>query len=334
MRASAAGRSRKPCRRIPTTAPRWRAPNRGRGVAVGYRWNAGGVSSATINVNHDGTVNLITGAVDIGGTRTAVAMHAAETLGLTAADVHPTVVDTDSVGWTGATGGSRVTFDTGLAAMAAAEEVNRQMAARAAILWEVESDAVECADGRFTCPAKPDETLTFKELAGKLMRTGGPITCSATNKNLGVGPIFAGNIVDVEVDPETGAVQILRFTAFMDAGRAVHPAYVEGQLQGGTVQGIGWALHEEYVYDEDGAMRNPTLLDYRMPTALDVPMIEAVLIEVPHPRHPLGVRGVGEVPIVPPMATIANAISHAIGVRMAALPMSPRAVLEALEAER
>ena len=306
-------------------------PNRGRGVSMGYRFNAGGVSSATINVNADGTINLITGAVDIGGTRTSVAMHAAEALHLQVEDVRPIVVDTDSVGWTGATAGSRVTFDTGLAAIAAAEDVKKQMAARAALLWEAEADDVEFHDGVFVCATNPDQRLTFKQLVGKLLSTGGPITCSATNRNLGVGPIFAGNIVDVEVDPETGKVEILRFTAFMDAGRSVYPDYVEGQLQGGTVQAIGWALNEEYSYDDQGTLRNASLLDYRMPTALDVPMIETVIIEVPNPRHPLGLRGVGEVPIVPTLAALANAIHDATGVRLTALPMSPGAILEALE---
>jgi len=175
--------------------------------------------------------------------------------------------------------------------------------------------------------------MTFKELAGRLLRTGGPVTCSASANSTGVGPIFAGNIVDVEVDPETGKVDILRCTAFIDAGQAVHPSFVEGQMQGGTAQGIGWALHEEYTYTADGVMTNPTFLDYRMPTTLDVPMIDTVIVEVPNPRHPFGLRGVGEVPIIPPLAAIANAIYNAIGVRMTRLPMSPGAILEALQAK-
>ena len=308
-------------------------PGRGRGVAVGFRWNAGGASSVTLNVNSNGTMSLVSGAVDIGGTRVATAMAAAEVMGLTAEEVTPQVVDTDAVGWSGATGGSRVAFDTTLAAMDAAEEVKRRMIARAALLWEVPEDEVEFEDGVFICTNNPEMKIDFKALAGKLMSTGGPISCSATNQNIGVGPTFGGNIVDLEVDLETGKVQILRYTAFMDAGRAVHPSYVEGQLQGGCVQGIGWALNEEYFYSDDGTMLNSSFLDYRMPTSLDVPMIDTVLIEVPHPRHPLGVRGVGEIPIVVPMAAIANAIYHATGKRMTRLPMSPGAILEALEAE-
>ena len=308
-------------------------PNQGRGVAVGYRWQAGQMSSATITVNNNGTINLVTGSVDIGGTRTAVAMQAAEVLGIAAEDVVPTVVDTDTIGYTAVTGGSRTAFDTGLAAIQAAEDIKRQMAARAALIWEVQDEDVSFADGVFTCVKNPNDSFTFRELSGRLMRTGGTITTSVSTVSTGVGPIIAGNIVDVEVDPETGKIDILRFTAFLDVGTPVHPSYVEGQIQGGTVQGIGWALNEEYCYNDQGAMLNSSFLDYRMPTTLDVPMIEAVMIEVPNPRHPFGLRGVGEAPIIPPLPAIANAVSHAIGVRMNNLPISPVAVLEALEAK-
>ncbi len=306
-------------------------PNQGRGVAVGYRWQGGQASSATINVNNNGTINLITGSVDIGGTRTSVAMQAAEVLGLSAEDVFPSVVDTDTIGYTATTGGSRITFDTGLAAIATADEVVKQMGARAALMWEVQPEDVVFKDGTFTCIKNTEDRIPFKDLAGRLMRTGGPVTCSASATSTGVGPIFAGNIVDVEVDPDTGKVDILRYTAFMDVGTAVHPAYVEGQIQGGTVQGIGWALNEEYVYDAKGAMLNSSFLDYRMPTTLDLPMIETVMIEVPNPRHPFGLRGVGEAPIIPPLPALANAVSNAIGVRMTNLPLTPAAILEAMK---
>jgi CO/xanthine dehydrogenase Mo-binding subunit len=306
-------------------------PNQGRGVAVGYRWQAGQISSATINVNPNGTINLLTGSVDIGGSRTAVAMQAAEVLGIRAEDVAPTVVDTDTIGYTAVTGGSRTAFDTGLAAIEAAEDVKRQMAARAALIWEVQDEDVAFADGVFTCTKNTEDRFTFKELSGRLMRTGGPVTTSVSTMSTGVGPIIAGNIVDVEVDPETGKVDILRDTAFLDVGMPVHPSYVEGQIQGGTVQGIGWALNEEYFYDDKGVMQNSSFLDYRMPTTLDVPMIDTVMIEVPNPRHPFGLRGVGEAPIIPPLPAIANAVSHAIGVRMNNLPITPGSILDALE---
>ena len=306
-------------------------PNRGRGVAVAFRAQGGQVSSATINVNSDGTLNLITGSVDIGGTRTATAMQVAEVLGIDSEDINPAVADTDSVGYTGNTGGSRTAFDTGLAGIAAAEEVIKQMKGRAALLWEVQDEDVEFADGTFVCSKNSEDKYTFKELATRLMRTGGPVTCSASAPSTGVGPIFSGNIVDVEVDPDTGKVEILRCTAFIDAGQAVHPSFVEGQIQGATVQGVGWALNEEYVYNDDGSVANASFLDYRMPTSLDLPMIDSVIIEVPNPRHPFGLRGVGEGPIIPPLPALANAISHATGVRMRKLPMSPGNILEAIE---
>ncbi len=307
-------------------------PNRGRGVAVGYRLNGGGSgSSATIHVNANGTINLITGSVDIGGTRTAVAMQAAEVLGIPAEDVNPTVVDTDAVGWTGGTGGSRIAFDTGRAAINTAQEVVRQMKARAALLWEVQPDDVDFVDGSFICQKNPEDRFTFKALAAKLMDTGGPVTCSGQDKQGGVGAQLAGHIVDVEVDPETGKVDILRYTTFIDAGKAAHPSYVEGQMQGGALQGIGWALNEEYYMTDDGTMANSSFLDYRMPTSLDLPMIDCEIIEVPNARHPFGLRGVGETVLIPPLAAMANAVHSALGVRMYNLPMSPGAILEALE---
>ena len=308
-------------------------PYRGRGMALGHRFNSGQTSSAIIHVNNNGTVSLLTGSVDIGGTRTAVAMQVAEVLGLTAEEVWPTVVDTDSVGFTGVTGGSRTAYDTGLAAVAACEEVKKIMMARAALIWEVQPEDVEFQDGAFFCTRNPEDRMTFKELAARQMGTGGPVTCSVSTNSTGVGSTFGGNIVDVEVDPETGKVEILRYTAFIDAGQSVHPSYVEGQVQGATVQGIGWALNEEYFYTKDGTMANSSFLDYRMPTSLDVPMIDTHIVEVPNPRHPFGLRGVGEVPLIPPLAAMANAISHAIGVRMNKLPMSPGAIVEALESK-
>ena len=309
-------------------------PNQGRGVAIGFWFNVGFQSSATINVNVDGTISLITGSVDIGGTRAAVSMQAAEVLGIRAEDVHPTVGDTDAVGWTSVTGGSRTAMSTGMAAINAALEVIDEMKQRAALIWETPSDQVEFADGVFTSVKNPQDRLTFKELAGRLAATGGIITVSATSNPTQVGPSFAGMIVDVQVDPETGKVDVLRATAVQDVGKAAHPSYVEGQMQGGVAQGIGWALNEEYFFDKDGTMLNPTFLDYRMPTSLDLPLIDTVLVEVPNPAHPFGLRGVGEVPIVPPLAAVANAIYHAIGVRMTSLPMNPGAILEAIEGKQ
>jgi CO/xanthine dehydrogenase Mo-binding subunit len=304
-------------------------PHRGRGVAMGFWFNAGMQSSATIGVTSSGQISLVTGSVDIGGTRAALAMQAAEVLGLEAEDVHPSVGDTDSVGWTGVTGGSRTTFSTGIAVINAAEDIKLQMKERAALLWETQPGDVDFTDGNFVSKKNPEDKLTFKALAAKLMATGGPISASAHSDPKGVGPAYAGIIVDVEVDPDTGKVDVLRATIAQDAGKAAHPSYVEGQMQGGTVQGIGWALNEEYYFDAQGSMMNSSFLDYRMPTSLDLPMIDTIVVEVPNPGHPFGLRGVGEVSLVPPMAAVGNAISRALGTRIADLPMSPGAIVDA-----
>jgi len=304
--------------------------NRGRGVAAGFWFNVGFQSSAMVNVHSDGTASVVIGSVDIGGQRASMAMVAAEVLGLEATDVRPVVVDTDSIGHTDVTGGSRTSFATGLAVYEAAQDAVRQLKERAAKLWEKKPEEVEFDLGRLSAKGDGIKPMTIKEIAPRLARTGGPITGRATVNARNVGPAFASTCVDVEVDPDTGKVQILRATVAQDAGKAIHPSYVEGQMQGGTVQGIGWALNEEYFYDDRGILRNSGLLDYRMPTCLDLPLIETCIVEVPTPGHPIGVRGVGEVSIVPPPAAVANAIARATGARMTELPMSPARVCKAL----
>ncbi|HEX5270733.1 MAG TPA: xanthine dehydrogenase family protein molybdopterin-binding subunit, partial [Gemmataceae bacterium] len=305
-------------------------PNRGRGVASGFWFNIGLKSSCHASVNADGTVSLVEGSTDIGGSRTSIAMQLAEALGIGAADVRPQVGDTDSVGYTDVTGGSRVTYATGLAAYEAAQDIKRQMIARAATIWQVPADEVSYDDGVLRCKSDAAKALTFKQLAEKLHATGGTIVGRASVDAGGFTNGFATHVVDVEVDPETGKVTVLRYTAVQDVGRAIHPSYVEGQMQGGAVQGIGWALNEEYFYNPKGEMANASFLDYRMPTSLDLPMIDTVMVEVPNPSHPFGVRGVGEVPIVPPPAALANAIYRAVGVRLNQLPMSPGRVAKAV----
>jgi CO/xanthine dehydrogenase Mo-binding subunit len=302
----------------------------GRGVASGFWFNAGFQSTATVSINSDGTANVVTGSPDIGGSRASCAMIAAEVLGLKAEEVNPVVADTESIGHTDVTGGSRVTFATGYAVYEAAQDAVKQLKERAAVLWKVKPEDVAYQDGAVSCTTNGNESMTLKQLAGRLARAGGPVTGRASVNPRGVGPAFGTHVVDVAVDPETGKVDILRYTAVQDVGKAVHPSYVEGQIQGGAAQGIGWALNEEYYYDENGQMRNSGFLDYRMPTTLDLPMIETILVEVPNPGHPVGIRGVGEVPIVPPPAAIANAIYRAVGVRMTELPMSPPKVCKAI----
>ena len=304
--------------------------NRGRGMASGFWFNVGLQSSAIVNIHTDGTASVVIGSVDIGGTRAAQAMIAAEVLGLDVIDVRPLVTDTDSIGHTDVTGGSRTCFATGWAVHDAAQDALRQLKERAAKLWEKKPEEVAFSNGQFSTDGNGVKPMTVKELAGRLARTGGPIAGRATVNARSVGPAFATTLVDVEVDPDTGKVSILRATVAQDAGKAIHPSYVEGQMQGGTAQGIGWALNEEYFYDDRGILRNSGLLDYRMPTCLDLPLIETCIVEVPTPGHPLGVRGVGEVSIVPPLAAVANAIAHAVGVRMGELPMSPPRLLKAM----
>jgi CO/xanthine dehydrogenase Mo-binding subunit len=305
-------------------------PNCGRGVAFGFWGNWGAQSSSAISVNGDGTVSLITGSVDVTGTRTSLAMQVAEVLGLTPDQVKPTMGDTDSIGFSQVSAGSRTTMATGIAVVKAAHDVVHQLRERAALLWAVPLDYVSFQDGTFVTRTGAEQRMTFAELAGQLPETGGPVTGVGNVNVREWGGTFGAHIVDVHVDPETGKVTVLRYTAVQDVGRAIHPAAVEGQIQGGTVQGIGWALYEGYAYDENGMLQNPSLLDYKQPTALDVPPIECVIVEDPYPKHPFGVRGVGETPIVPPPAAMAAAIYRATGARMDQLPMTPDRILSAM----
>ena len=205
------------------------------------------------------------------------------------------------------------------------------MAERAAQLWESPSDLVVVENGVFTNKENPNLAISFDELCEKLHDTGGPITVHMGKSAESFIPGTAAHLVDVEVDPETGKVDLLRYTVFQDVGKAVHPDYVEGQMQGAAVQGIGMALNEEYFYDAEGHLKNASFLDYRMPTSLDLPMIETVILESPNPAHPYGVRGCGEHCIIPPPAAIANAIHDAVGVRMNSMPMAPHKVCAAIK---
>jgi len=312
------------------TAP-LEGPNRGRGVAVGFWRNNTGPSCAVANVNGDGTVMLVEGSVDIGGSRVVVAQQLAEVLGIPVEDVFPEVGDTDSIGFTSLTAGSGVAFKTGWAAITAAQDIKEQLIVRAALLWETEPENVEYVDGVLQHKADPELHMSFKEMAPKLNDTGGPVVGRGNVNPRGAGGSAAATLVDLEIDPETGKTQVLRCTVFQDAGKAIHPSYVEGQMQGGTAQGLGWAINEEYFMNDEGHLLNSSLLDYRMMTSLDVPMIDTVIVEVANPGHPFGVRGVGEGSIVPPMAAVANAVYRATGIRMTELPMSPTVLLEAAE---
>ena len=306
----------------------------GRGVASGFWFNAGGESCAQVNITEDGNVAVTTGHPDIGGSRASIANITAELLGIDINRVSVTIGDTASIGFSNLTGGSRVLFASALVVTESTKQVIDILKDRAAKIWNIDKEAIDWENG----VAKPAgdnagkfKPLTLAEIADQATPTGGPIGAGHQVNTVGAEGGFATHICDVEVDVELGIARILKYTAIQDVGKAIHPAYVEGQLQGGVVQGIGWALNEEYIYNDKGKLDNPGFLDYRIPVCSDLPMIDTVIVEVPNPKHPQGVRGVGEVPIVPPLAAIANAIYNAVGKRFYSLPMSPPKVLEGLE---
>ena len=305
-------------------------PNQGRGVSAGFWFNAGMMSSATVHINENGSATVVTGSPDIGGSRQSMALMAAEELGIPYESIKAVVADTETVGFNDVTGGSRVTLATGAAVVDACRIIVEDLRARAAKTWDVEVDQVEWVEGQAQHVEGTQPPLSLNDLAAKSGRTGGPISANASLNSRGVGAGFSTQLCDVEVDPETGVTRVVRYLTAQDAGRAISPDYVEGQMQGGVVQGIGWALNEEYIHNPDGVMETPSFLDYRIPVASDLPMIDCAIVEVPNPAHPYGVRGVGEVGIVPPMAAVGNAIRDAIDVRMTDLPMSPVRILEAL----
>lgn len=316
--------------------PHYSAPlgeNQGRGLSCGFWFNFGGNTCVSLNLNSDGTVGVVEGNPDIGGSRASISMMAAEELGIPYEKVRTVITDTNSLGYNDVTDGSRVTFAVGLATIEAARAAIKIMCSRVAKIWGIDEEAVVWEDG-CAKPSGPNAgefpPMTIAEIAAIADNTGGPIAGHHEINADGAGVSFGVHLVDTEVDPETGATKILRYTVFQDAGKAVHPDYVEGQMQGGAVQGIGWALNEEYIYGKDGRLQNPGFLDYRIPVASDLPPIDTVILEIPNPGHPYGVRGVGETSIVPPLAAISNAVSRATGVRMTELPMSPPKLLKAM----
>ena len=298
----------------------------GRGLGLGY-WRGGtNTSSCSLTVQADGSISVVIGSVDLSGARTAFTQITADEFEIPAEIVHVEMGDTDTVGYTDGSGGSRVTYVTGAAVHNACRNALQVLRARAADTLDVTPEVVDYQEGVFTARDIPDREVTLSELASASVRGAGVISVTGTASGMEPAPSFTAHIADVEVDEDTGKVQVLNYTVFEDVGKAINRDGVEGQIQGGVAQGIGWALHEAYIYDEAGRMTNPSLLDYRMPTALDLPRIRTELIEVPASDGPYGVRGVGEVPIVPPAGTLANAIYDATGVRMDRLPMSPENV--------
>jgi len=302
----------------------------GRGVASGFWFNIGGNSTATVHVNEDGNVNVIEGSPDIGGSRASMALFAAEEFGISVDRVSVKIADTQTIGFNDVTGGSRVTLATGKVVVDCCRAIKEDLCRRAAKTWDCEIDDVEWVDGQAQHASGTETPLSLADLAAKAPRTGGPISVTKSDNVRGAGAGFTTQLVDLEIDDETGVCRVARYTTAQDAGKAIHPSYVEGQMQGGVVQGIGWAFNEEYIHRPDGTLDNPGFLDYRIPVASDLPMIDTIVVEVPNPNHPYGVRGVGEAGIVPPMAAIGNAIQRGAGVRLHDLPMSPMRVLDAI----
>ncbi len=316
--------------------PHMNAPlgeNQGRGMACGFWFNFGGQTCTDLNINADGTVTLAVGTVDVGGSRASLSLIAAEELGIEYDDIKAVIADTATLGYNDMTDGSRGTFSTSMATISAARNAIEVMRQRASLMWDIPVEDIYWEDGHAHAAGSKHGNrtpLSVKEIAAEAGNTGGPIAGHSELVADGAGVSFATHICDLEVDPETGETRIKRYTVIQDAGKAVHPDYVEGQYQGGAAQGIGWALNEEYIYGEDGRLQNPGFLDYRIPVCSDLPMIDTQILEIPNPNHPYGVRGVGETSIVPPLAAIANAVSNAVDVRMTHIPISPPRILAAL----
>jgi CO/xanthine dehydrogenase Mo-binding subunit len=307
----------------------------GHGVGLAMcQWRSGsGPSSASITINEDGTVILLTGSVDITGTDTVLAQIAAASLGVEMRQVVIAKRDTDVAPFTGPTGGSRITYSQGKAVELAAEDTKRKLIALAAERLEAPAEALACAGGRVYAKEAPERGFSLGQLARlSLTSKAGPIQGTAALSAMPFAPVFNTQAVEVRVDRETGAVKIVRFVQAQDVGVALNPMAVEGQIEGGAVQGIGRALSEEVVIRE-GRILNPSLTTYLMPLAPDMPAIENVLVEVPTEEGPFGARAVAEPPGFGPPAAIANAIADAVGVRLKELPLSPEKILRALRGE-
>jgi len=306
----------------------------GRGISCGFWFNRGGETSSTMTLAPDGSVTSATGTADVAGSRISIAMMAAEELGISVDKVRVRMADTNSLGFNRVTAGSRTTFSVGMVVVDNARKCITELCRRAANIWGVAEEEVVYEDGQVK-PASSNvgdfEPMSVGEITSKTTMTNGAIVSSSSMNVTGAGPGFGVNIVDVKVDEGTGRVDVLRWTVVQDAGKAIHPVQVEGQLQGAAIQGMGWALNEEYIYTDEGKLDNPGFLDYRMPVASDAPMVDCKIVEIPNPKHPFGLRGVGEVPVVPTMAAVGNAITDAIGIRPTSLPMSPPKLLKLIE---
>ena len=317
----------------PAYKDRTSGTNKGVGVAIGG-W-PGGVEpcAANIRVNTDGSLVVQLGSTDITGTNTVMAQLAAEAFGTTTDNVSIQSSDTDSAPYAGMSGGSKVTYTVGPAVIRAAAAAREQVLAIAAAEMEVSPDDLELARGMVRVKGAADKQMTIASIAQKSMSFGGkyePVYGIGKSAQTDRAPGFSGQIAQVTVDPDTGAVTIDRYVTVQDVGKALNPAQVEGQIIGGTVQSIGFAMYEGIEYGEDGQLLSSTLMDYVIPTSVQVPPIEVVIVEVPARSGPHGAKGIGEPPIIPGPAALANAIAAAIGTRVLETPLTPERVSKAM----
>ncbi|MEX2159319.1 MAG: xanthine dehydrogenase family protein molybdopterin-binding subunit [Dehalococcoidia bacterium] len=306
---------------------------RGVGLAIGGWLGGLQPAAAQVELNGDGTITVVVGANDVTGTNTTFAQIAAEELGVPLESVNVVTGDTKTAPFAGMSAGSKVTFTVGRAVKMAAEDARQQLFTIAAERLEANENDLEAAEGQVRVKGSPDKSIPFRRLAG--MSTGfgalfAPVIGRGAISARNQAPGFTAQIAEVEVDTETGEVTVLNWASAQDAGFAINPLSVEGQIQGGTTQAIGIGLWEEMMFDGEGHLRNASLLDYRMPTALDVPNIETHIVEVPSEDGPYGARGIGEPSIIPGAAAIANAVEDAIGVRVYQIPITPERILRAL----
>jgi carbon-monoxide dehydrogenase large subunit len=305
----------------------------GRGLAM-CQWRSGsGPSTASVSLQEDGTVSILTGSVDITGTDTAFAQIAAATLGVDLENVVVAKRDTDLAPFTGPSGGSRITYSQGKAVQMATHDAKQKLIALAAEHLDVQPGMLACAKGRVYVTEDPARGYTLGQLARmSLTSAAGPIMGTASLSSMPFAPIFSTQAAEVQVDKETGAMRILRFVQAQDVGVAINPMAVEGQIDGGAIQGIGRAISEQVVI-RGGKILNPSLTTYLMPMAADVPAVENILVQVPTAEGPFGARAVAEPPGFGPPAAIANAIDDAVGVRLKVLPLSAENILSALRGE-
>lgn len=309
----------------------------GRGVACGFWFNNAGETAGSMSLAPDGSVTILVGTADVGGSRISAAMMAAEEFGIPVDRVRVAWADTHSLGYNRVTAGSRTTFSNGMIIVDSARKIIAELCRRAAKIWNVPEEGVVFEDGHCR-PAGSNvgnfPPLSMKDITAKTTYTMGAVSAHSEMNVTGFGPGFAVHIVDVDVDEETGRVSVKRYTIVQDAGKAINPLQVKGQMEGAAVQGVGWGLSEEYIWGADGKLQNPSFLDYRVPVASDVPLIDTVIVEVPNPKHPFGLRGVGEVPVTAATAAIADAIGEVVGIRPRSLPMSPPKILKLIEEAR